>query len=62
MNNEDKKDESFFHRYRDKLIHLLNYAYHDITYYPVGGIGNYLYYYTFRLLTNGQHKISERLF
>ena len=43
----------------DKLIHLLNYAYHDIMYYPVGETRDVLYYFTFRLLTNGQHNIIK---
>ena len=37
----------------DKLIHLLNCKYRDIIYDPIAGVGDILYYYTFRLNTNG---------
>jgi hypothetical protein len=43
----------------DKLRHLLNYAYLNILYDPIGGVGDVLFYYTFRLLTNGQYKIIK---
>lgn len=43
----------------DKLSCLLNYKYRDITYSPVSGVGDLLYYWTFRVLTNGQYKIIK---
>ena len=43
----------------DKLSHLLNYKYRDMKYYPIGGVGNVLYYYTFRLVTISNYKIIK---
>ena len=43
----------------DKLTHLLNYKYRDMMYDPIGGVGDILYYYTFRLHTGGVYKIIK---
>ena len=43
----------------DKLIHLLDYKYRDMLYGPIGGLGDFLYYYTFSLRTGGVYKIIK---